>query len=55
MADGKPSKGPSTNIFGFKEDEAERWKALHANRDATKVLTHDTRISSFMIALVLHC
>ena len=35
----EPSKGPSTNVFGFKEDEVERGKASYANRDATKVST----------------
>ena len=46
MADG-PSKGPSTNVFGFKEDKVERRKASYANRDATKVSTGSiSRISS---------
>ena len=36
---GEPSKGPSTNVFGFKEDEVERRKASYTNRDATKVPT----------------
>ena len=35
----KPLKGPSTNVFGFKEDEVEWRKALYTNRDATKVST----------------
>ena len=50
----KPSKGPSTNIFGFKEDEVERRKASYTNRDATKAVHPppsfarfcETRISS---------
>ena len=35
----EPSKGPSTNVFGFKEDEVERRKASCTNGDATKVST----------------
>ena len=35
------SKGPSTNVFGFKEDEVQRRKASYTNRDATKVSTCD--------------
>ena len=36
----EPLKGPSTNVFSFKEDEVERRKASYANQDATKVSTH---------------
>ena len=35
----EPSKGPPTNVFGFKEDEVERRKALYTNQDTTKVST----------------
>ena len=35
----EPSKRPSTNVFGFKEDKVEGRKASYANRDATKVST----------------